>query len=132
MTELLNGEGQDDDAVVRGGLLYMLARRVRTTKRRPRRVRGDMDKSAWREQLQSMRMLYENKNSQHWRNEIADSCPAFVLWRTLHSVLGGDCWAHCRRLCYVFQGQGGLGPCVHCQYAALLRPLQGHGDARYD
>ena len=42
-------------------------RRVRAAERRYRRTRCDVDKRAWHDKWRQLRVLYETKDSQHWR-----------------------------------------------------------------
>ena len=64
-------------------------RRARVAERRFRRSRSDEDRQACEERLKAMRSLYEEKNSNYWRNEIAASkCDTTRLWRTFEGVLG--------------------------------------------
>jgi len=48
-------------------------RRVRAAERRFRRTRVEADRRAWEDKVKAMRMLYEKKNSNYWRDEIAAS-----------------------------------------------------------
>ena len=64
-------------------------RRARAAERRFRRSRIDEDKRVWVEKVKAMRLLYEEKNNNYWRSEIAASKgDTRRLWRTFQSVLG--------------------------------------------
>ena len=64
-------------------------RRVRAAERRFRRTRVEADRHAWEDKVKAMRMLYETKNSNYWRDEIAASKGnTRHLWRTFHDTLG--------------------------------------------
>ena len=57
--------------------------------RRYRRSRKKADKSAWLSEMKSLHTLYEEKNRQYWRNEIADSKgDSRRLWRTMSGIMG--------------------------------------------
>ena len=61
----------------------------RMIERRYRRTKSDTDRLAWVQQLKKMHMLYEEKNHQHWRTNIADSKGNMKkLWRTLSGITG--------------------------------------------
>jgi len=64
-------------------------RRTRAAERRYRRTRCDQDKCAWSDEVMKLRTLYEEKNKNYWKNEIAASDGDMTrLWRVLHGVLG--------------------------------------------
>jgi len=46
---------------------------VRAAEERFRRTRAEADSRAWEDMMKVMRMLYEAKNSNYWRDEIAAS-----------------------------------------------------------
>ena len=64
-------------------------RRVRAAERRYRRIRCDVDKRAWHDKWRQLRVLYERKDSQHWRAKIEENKGDMKkLWRTFRGVLG--------------------------------------------
>jgi len=57
-------------------------RRVRAAERRFRRTRVEADRRAWDDKMKAMRMLYETKKRNYWRDEIAASkSNTRRLWR---------------------------------------------------
>jgi len=64
-------------------------RRTRAAERRYRRTRCDRDKCAWSDEVRKLSALYEEKNNNYWRNEIAARDGDMTrLWRLFHGVLG--------------------------------------------
>ena len=64
-------------------------RRVRAAERRFRRTHVEADRRAWDDKVKTMRMLYETKKRNYWRDEIAASKGnTRRLWRTFHDTLG--------------------------------------------
>jgi len=62
---------------------------IRVLERRYRRSRKNADKSAWLSEMKSLHALYEEKNRQYWRNDIADSKgDSRRLWRTMSGIMG--------------------------------------------
>ena len=68
--------------------------RARVLERRFRSNFSDDDRRDWSDELKRMQMLYENKNTMYWQDEIAASNGNMRrLWRTLKGVLsdhGGE------------------------------------------
>jgi len=74
-------------------------RQARAAERRFQRSHSDVDRQAWAEKLRLLRTLYEQKNSDFWRREIAaNKGDSRRLWQTFKNVLGvtptADCDAH--------------------------------------
>ena len=63
-------------------------RRVRAAERRYRRTRCDVDRRAWHDKWRQLRVLYETKDSQHWRAKVEENKGDMKkLWCTFHGVL---------------------------------------------
>ena len=66
-------------------------RRTRRAERRFRSTCADADQQEWTKKMIDMRAVYENKNNQFWRTEIAASSGnTNQLWKTLHGVQPKD------------------------------------------
>jgi len=63
--------------------------------RRFRRTQSDDDKRAWADKVKEMRLLYEEKNTRYWRQELAASKGDTKRpWRTFQGILTSDGGTH--------------------------------------
>ena len=102
-------------------------RRVRAAERRYRRIRCDVDKRAWHDKRRQLRVLYERKDSQHWRAKIEENKGDMKkLWRTFRGVLGDadldvtDDHTADDFNCHIFSRQSRRRSCLH-RYDAVAR-----------
>ena len=72
-------------------LLQIQVAVIKVYERRFRRTCADVDRQNWVKKTTEMRAVYEHKNNEYWRTEIAASNGNMKrLWQRLHGLLGEE------------------------------------------